>query len=286
MSGTSFSHQTGSGWQLRPVIAPSRSGRWTGQIRHNRSPGPVAAWPTETGVPGRDRTQLSPDGRLLAALRDPTTVALIDVQSGELRADLSIGAEVQALSFSADGQRIAVAHAGGIETWNVTEARKLVATTTEHAVRTIDFSPDGTLLAAGTEDRRVEIYGAESLVRQTAVPWQYNTPLWKVAFSPDGTHLAVMPSGDPAVVHLWDVQNWQLLWAVERPDKAGMDLAFSPDGGMLAVSEGNLQLPQDGAVTRIFDVAGGGRSRGDAGRWRSPFSRGVFERRQDARHGD
>ena len=206
---------------------------------------------------GRDRTELSPDGKILAATQDPTTLALVDFNSGEVRQVLPIGAEIRAISFSTDGLRLAVAHGGGIDIWDVMTAQRIRNSTTCSPAWTVDWSPDGRLLAMGTDDRHVELYDTATLVRQDILPQQCSNQPRKVAFSPDGQRLAVLTHHTPSELHLWDVDLRQVQFTMQFNEKFGMDLEFSPDGRTLAVSQGSHFSPRDGAVTRIIDVTTG-----------------------------
>lgn len=69
-----------------------------------------------------------------------------------------------------------------------------------------------------------------------------------VAFSPDGTTLAVVDGSDG--VGLWDVTTDRLIAALTKPDDSADTVAFSPDGRMLAVDGLN-------GDTALWDVTNG-----------------------------
>ena len=75
------------------------------------------------------------------------------------------------------------------------------------AVSAVAFSPDGTLLATGTQFHVVTLWdaatGRERLALQTGERVGTGSWVWSVAFSPDGKILAV--SSDQGTVRLWDV---------------------------------------------------------------------------------
>ena len=132
---------------------------------------------------------------------------------------------------------------------------------TDSALWTVAFSPDGRSLAVGTESNQVEIWRADTLETENVLPCQYKKPLRKVAFSPDGKTLAVTTIGPPTETQIWDVDRWHLRASYEGASaghsECSTDLAFSPDGKTLAVSQGTNFQPHDGAATRLFDVATG-----------------------------
>jgi len=81
-----------------------------------------------------------------------------------------------------------------------------------------------------------------------------------VAYSPDGTLLATAHwyNADPGEVKLWDAKTGQLVASLPVPAKEGgvLDLAFSPDGKVLAGSVGELPNPKPPGVIVLWDVAG------------------------------
>ena len=212
--------------------------------------------------PGRHRMAISPDGALLAALKNSETVAILDVQSGLVRATMHVGPTVHALAFSPESDRLAVAKSQGLQIWDVETAKLVQDGPSDSAIWTIGFSPDGRWLAVGTEARQVEIRKADTLATQIVLPCKYDFPLGRVAFSPDGKTLGVATTGYPTQIHIWDVASWRLRASYEEVmdgwSKMSTDLAFSPDGKILAVSQGTGFQPRDGAATRLFDVTTGG----------------------------
>ena len=93
------------------------------------------------------------------------------------------------------------------------------------AVTALAYSPDGSLVAAGD-------------VNHTAgpVPWRYGT------------------------VAVWNVATGRLLWKVRNKDGWVNDIAFSPDGTMLAAGQETNRVtlydPQTGRVLRTVDPEG------------------------------
>ncbi len=113
-----------------------------------------------------------------------------------------------------------------------------------HAVR---WSPDGSQLAVGGEDRPIRLYDARSGTLLRALRG-HGATVASLAYSPDGRMLASGAYDD--TVRLWDVQSGEQLAELLGHDDAITGVDFSPDGRSLATGS------FDGSV-RIWDVSTG-----------------------------
>lgn len=110
------------------------------------------------------------------------------------------------------------------------KAELVVQTGHSDNVRSIAFSPDGKLLASGSNDETVKIWNAET-GRQLKV-FRMNTFVNTVVFSPDGEILA--SSGDYDGIYLWNAKSGKLIKKLTGDKGIYRDMAFSPDGKILA----------------------------------------------------
>jgi serine/threonine protein kinase len=194
----------------------------------------------------------SPDGNMLASCSNQGVVIVWDVATGLERVTLrdSEHAWEGCVAFSPDGKTLATGMWEGsiklreVGTWR----EKTILRSDLGAIRSLAFSPDGTMLAAGGMH-------APGLVKL----WNLNTgqeratleghaePVLSLAFSPDSQKLATASHWGDFKVKLWNL-------TMERPRlarewEAVGPVAFFPDGKSLAAVNGN--------TVKIWDVATG-----------------------------
>ncbi len=131
-------------------------------------------------------------------------------------------------------------------------------------VTALDFSPDGKLLAAGSEKAEVKLWDFSS-GSSIAVPQPDHGPVHDLAFKPTGDLLA-LASGDV-------VAFWKLEGGAFTPSRSGMatSITYTPDGGILAEgdSSGRMTFRHSGHAASIVTGLQGGPARLDSSADRS-----------------
>jgi WD40 repeat protein/DNA-binding SARP family transcriptional activator/tRNA A-37 threonylcarbamoyl transferase component Bud32 len=203
-----------------------------------------------TGGPGEHgAAAFSPDGATVALPADHNTARLVSAATGiAVRTFAGHTGRVTDVAFSPDGTRLATASADHTaRVWEVATGH-VAAILRGHTgpVRRLAFSPDGRRLATASWDGTARIWNIALATASTVL--HHPGPLAALAFSPDGTHLAVAGGVRPGILvgelRLWDLASREQVlhlhgqppWTAKRLVAVISDVAFSPDGGLLATT--------------------------------------------------
>jgi WD40 repeat protein len=238
-----------------------------------QSNGTVRLWAAATGKPGVlmaagaagrvDEVAFSPDGRLLASAQGNGTVRLWIAATGRpAGAPLSVGTGtsdyVNKVAFSRNGEFLATVNVNGpVRLWNPATGQQasapITADTAPRGVSDLAFSPDGEFLATASALGPVRLWspvtGQPVSSPVTALTGNGATSAHALAISPDSKLLATVQwddggGGPPGfTVRLWNLATGRpvgsRLHAVTGPNNGVNEVAFSPDGRLLATADSN-----------------------------------------------
>jgi WD40 repeat protein len=202
-------------------------------------------------VSSEDSLALTPDVTLAATVTLTGTLELVNVAA---QAELNYPAatlpstdpdDVSSIAFSPNGRLLAVgtqatgnASLGpkgishGIRVWNVA-THDLVATlkapNNDDPILSVAFSPDSSLLAAGTYDDGTQVWNVAT--HQLVATLGSGEVVATVAFSGDGLLAAGLDGGG---TQLWNLKTGKLVATLAHGPDNVSSLAFSPSGSLLA----------------------------------------------------
>ncbi len=104
--------------------------------------------------------------------------------------------------------------------------------TTGSPIRSLDFSPSGTLLAAGYDDHTAGLWRLTNFTHLATLKG-HTSGIRCLRFAPTGGILAT--ASDDETVRLWQVADSTFLRLIRVPGCPIESIAFSPDGRLLAV---------------------------------------------------
>lgn len=202
-----------------------------------------------------------PDGQVLASV-GRGGIQFWDVGTRSKLDTLENSAETVTtnLAFNADGTRLVTVDSGFVlrlwELGGVNKVEELTAVKAHnHPLSVIEFGPGGDVLAIGDWNGRIRLWqleiGANRQLEAVGHPIGMEGTGWiqGLAFNPGGDIIASFNQYDNAIT-LWDAQTGDKLAVFEGHTDVVNDIAFSPDGHILASASKDQTI-------RLWDVETG-----------------------------
>jgi WD40 repeat protein len=194
-------------------------------------------------------SSFSPDGRFLAVGSTNGNISVWDLSRRVLRREFKLGeGRVEPVRFLAQGNRLVVLFraANHFSEWDLDANREIQSWPAPAHFEAFDVSPDERL---GVGMGRTGNVSARNLSEHTIT----NLPLdnmegWSVAFSSDGTRLAI--SSGLGYARVWDTATWQEQATLRGFLEGVISAVFSPDDRRLATGGSK---PDE--ALKLWDVA-------------------------------
>lgn len=217
----------------------------------------------------------SSDGKMLASVSSDRTVEVWDWQNANLLTTLNFPGEVSSVSFSPDGQILAV---GGVDepqsqiqnaavwTYSVGSWELLIKFPEYINVATLAYSPRGGTLVGGGTSRNVQVWRTTD--GKSVFTLNHAHQVSKIAISPDGSTVAtgtcmeiVNNECSDGGIWLWDLPTGKLIRKLNGFPDVVENLAFSGDGSLLIAGsrDGTLRVYTTSNYESAFEtnVSGG-----------------------------
>jgi WD40 repeat protein len=193
-------------------------------------------------VPGHRNVVLSPDGKQAATWgkRAFATISLWDLATGKPLHDFrGHRSYISSLAFDPAGKRIAsVSPDGTVRVWEAATGKELAhwPLETDNLIEGLNFTPDGRKLVLGDKGGNVCVWDMDTGTRTRRYQGSPAPGYGRCVLSPDGKVVAM--GGPLAAVYLSDLQSGKRLATLPGHPSSIESIAFSDDGGLLAVGCG------------------------------------------------
>jgi WD40 repeat protein len=227
---------------------------------------------TKLGAPGEPTDLLSgaatgydviavadtPDGNLRATSHYKSdTIYLWSSESGAPRGEVRVdNDEAHDVTLSRDGRWFSVCGGGRVHLFDLRSSAH--AKLAVEDVTAVAFSPDSRTLAAAGFGKQVVFWDVATRRETRRIAIQAGSGVSELAFSPDGSFLAVETGGDAELFDLMTGKKSDRWSELASFDYALDLLAVTNQGRNERVSDGQIRLVKGGRVSQPFRVVSGG----------------------------
>ena len=173
------------------------------------------------------------------------------------QAQTAVASSANSLSFSPDGrQLVSLSDDGFMHLWDVATLENIatiptVPTSGYKSGRFALFSPDGTMLATGTDYVKLGFQVGsvklwDAVTKENIATFEERVQIKSGSFSPDGKLIA--SGSENGIIKLWDVEKKESVATLKGHFGSVNSLSFSPDGKTLASGS------RDGTVL-LWDIS-------------------------------
>jgi len=205
---------------------------------------------------------LSPDGKRVAVQGGDSSIRVLDAASGTTvvtLADSAVKGVLWHLTFSPDGERIAVASSHDVRVWEAATGKPVAALTGHKGnVTSVAFSPDGrrvvTTSSGNANDLTARVWDAAT-GQPVAVLKGHTKGLESAAFNPDGSR--VVTASDDTTARIWDAHSGRQLGVLVGHREPVAHASFSPDGRLVLTASKDANGAAKEHTARLWDAESG-----------------------------
>jgi WD40 repeat protein len=217
------------------AVAFDSDGTWMASGRGEHT---VQVWEATTGRtlaqvehrgPSELPVALSVNGQWLATFDENGTVQVWEVATGQQIPNLAPEDPVQAISFSPDGTRLAVASGNRVQVREVKTGQLVAELPHAGQVWAIALSPNGRQLATASDERTVQVW--EVTTKREVASLEHEKRVMAMAFAPNGQRLTT-GSADH-IVRVWNVTTGRVVARMAHEGEVSA-VGFSSDGNWVA----------------------------------------------------
>jgi len=195
----------------------------------------------------------SPDGQMLVSVSNDSTGKIWDWRTGSMINSLNFPNPVSSVTFSPDGQTLAV---GGVEEWpdaavwtfSVPSWQPVMKLEEFWNIPAIVYTPDGKYIVGGGTSRNSRIWRASDGVDLFTL--YHSGQVSSLAMSPDGSTVAsglCETAGEAGTcaqgaVWIWEVETGELIHKLNDLSELVENVAYSVDGSFLVAGSRNGML--------------------------------------------
>jgi WD40 repeat protein len=178
----------------------------------------------------------SSDGKLLASGSDDGTTIIRNMPDWDVIKVISINYSVQSIAFSPTNEYLAITRSNYVHIYSLPDFSLLTSNLSDGTpILSLDFSPDGILLAGGASDNDIRFWQVSDWGNIYTITCGFSSR--SVKFAPKGNLLAVAGNSDS--ICLVDSSNGNVLKYLTGHNGTVISLAFSLEGWWLTSSSNN-----------------------------------------------